>query len=58
MMVFGFGAAVGGLLGGILLESIGGRGMYLVIGVGVLISTTVVTLVARRLPAARREQFG
>jgi MFS family permease len=52
-MVFGFGAAAGGLLGGVLLESIGGRGMYLVFGVGMLVSTAVVTLLARRLPAGK-----
>jgi predicted MFS family arabinose efflux permease len=51
MMVFGFGAAAGGFLGGLLLESIGGRGMYLVFGVALLVSTAVITLVDRRLPA-------
>lgn len=50
-VVFGFGAAAGGLFGGLLLASIGGRGMYLVFGVGMLVSTAVITLVARRLPA-------
>jgi PPP family 3-phenylpropionic acid transporter len=50
-MVFGFGAAAGGLLGGLLLESIGGRGMYLVIGLAMLIGTAIITLMERRLPA-------
>ena len=52
-MVFGFGAAAGGLLGGLLLESIGGRGMYLVIGIAVLVGTAIITLMERRLPAER-----
>ena len=50
-MVFGFGAAAGGLLGGLLLESIGGRGMYLVIGVAMLLGVAIITLMERRLPA-------
>ena len=48
--VFGFGAAAGGFLGGLLLESAGGRGMYLVFGVMVLVSVAIITLVERRLP--------
>ncbi len=52
-MVFGFGAATGGFLGGLLLAGIGGRGMYLVFGLIVLVSTAVITLVERRLPAPR-----
>ena len=50
-MVFGFGAAAGGLLGGLLLERIGGRGMYLVIGVAMLVGVAIITLMERRLPA-------
>jgi len=50
-MVFGFGAAAGGFVGGLLLASIGGRGMYLVFGVTVLVSTAVITRMERRLPA-------
>ena len=52
-MIFGFGAAAGGFLGGLLLSSVGGRGMYLVFGLIVLVSTAVITLVERRLPAQR-----
>jgi PPP family 3-phenylpropionic acid transporter len=50
-MVFGFGTAVGGLLGGPLLVSTGGRGLYLVFGVVVLITVAIVTLLWQRLPA-------
>jgi len=50
-MVFGFGAAAGGFTGGLLLASIGGRGMYLVFGVVVLVSIAIITLIERRLPA-------
>jgi PPP family 3-phenylpropionic acid transporter len=55
-MVFGFGAAAGGFLGGLLLESIGGRGMYLVFGLTVLASTAAITFVERRLPAEHHAQ--
>jgi PPP family 3-phenylpropionic acid transporter len=54
-MVFGFGAAAGGFIGGLLLASIGGRGMYLAFGVVVLVSVAIIALIERRLPA---EQHG
>jgi oligosaccharide:H+ symporter len=50
-MIFGFGAAAGGLLGGILLEAIGGRAMYLVFGVLVLLSLALLAPLERRLAA-------
>ncbi len=43
-MVFGFGAAAGGLLGGFLLEGMGGRGLFLVFGTIVLAGTIVIGL--------------
>jgi PPP family 3-phenylpropionic acid transporter len=49
--VFGLGTAVGGFTGGLLLESVGGRGLYLVFGVALLAIVAIVTLIQRRLPA-------
>jgi MFS family permease len=49
-MVLGFGTAVGGFVGGPLLESVGGRGLYLVFGLAVLATVVIVTLVQRCLP--------
>jgi MFS transporter, PPP family, 3-phenylpropionic acid transporter len=49
-MVFGFGSAVGGFAGGPLLESLGGRGMYNVFGLTVLVIVAVVLLLQRQLP--------
>ena len=34
---FGFGSAVGGFIGGILFESIGGRSMFFVLGTAILV---------------------
>jgi PPP family 3-phenylpropionic acid transporter len=48
-MVFGVGAAVGGFIGGPLLVSIGGRGLFLVYGVIVLVIVGAVALAQRRL---------
>jgi uncharacterized membrane protein YfcA len=50
-MVFGFGMAVGGFVGGPLMESQGGRGLYLVFGVVVLVTVAMVAFVQSRLPA-------
>jgi PPP family 3-phenylpropionic acid transporter len=55
-MIFGFGAAAGGLLGGILLEAVGGRAMYLVFGVLVLLSLALLAPLERRLGAGHAGQ--
>lgn len=52
-MIFGIGAAVGGLLGGMLLEAVGGRAMYLVFGLLVLGSLALLAPLERRLAAVR-----
>jgi PPP family 3-phenylpropionic acid transporter len=43
-MLLGFGGALGGLAGGLMLGSFGGRAMYLLIGIIVLVSVGAVTL--------------
>lgn len=49
-MSFGFGSAVGGFVGGLLLASIGGRGMFFVFGIIILAGLALVELVKRLLP--------
>lgn len=49
-MVFGFGAAAGGFAGGLILEGWGGRIMYLVFGLIVLVSTACIALFRNPLP--------
>jgi MFS transporter, PPP family, 3-phenylpropionic acid transporter len=55
-MSFGFGAAVGGFLAGLLLESIGGRGMYLVFGLIILGGLAAIEVLKRILPAEEAAQ--
>jgi PPP family 3-phenylpropionic acid transporter len=50
MMVFGFGSAVGGFGGGLMLDGIGGQGLFAAFGVVVLVITIIVGLVHKRVP--------
>lgn len=47
-MVGGFGIAVGGLCGGLLLDTIGSRGMYLVFGMTILFTVVMVMVLGKR----------
>jgi len=49
---FGFGSAVGGFIGGVLLESIGGQSMFFVLGVLILVLLALFET-TRRLVSAR-----
>ena len=51
-VVFGVGAAIGGFAGSLLLEALGGRLMFLVAGVFVLLSMGVLLLLERRCSSA------
>jgi PPP family 3-phenylpropionic acid transporter len=48
--VYGFGAAIGGFAGGLLLENLGGRGMYLICGLVTFATIIVVSFFESRLP--------
>jgi MFS family permease len=52
--VFGFGTSVGGFLGGLLLDNLGGRGMYFVVGILVLVVVAIVMLIESRMPVERQ----
>jgi MFS family permease len=49
-MTFGIGSAVAGFVGGLLLESIGGRGMFMVFGIVILAGLVLIEIVKRLLP--------
>jgi MFS family permease len=51
-MSFGFGSAVGGFVGGLLLDSIGSRGMYTVYGIVILAGLVIIESVRKLLPEA------
>jgi MFS family permease len=48
-MTYGFGAAVGGLMGGFLLQSIGGRALFLVYGVVILAGVAAISFIENRI---------
>jgi MFS family permease len=52
--VFGLGMAVGGFVGGLLLENWGGHSLFLIYGIIVLIVVAGVALLQKRLRAAQQ----
>lgn len=51
-MVFGIGASAGNFVGGLLLEAVGGRGLYFIFGMIVLTGLLLYIFLERRLRAA------
>jgi MFS family permease len=49
-MAFGVGSAFSGIVSGLLLESIGGRGMYLVLGIIIFLGLVVAESIRRLFP--------
>ncbi len=50
-MIFGFGAATGGFLGGILLEKLGGQMMYAIFGAMTLVMLVIYVFLEPRIAA-------
>lgn len=55
-MVFGIGPAVAGFIGGPLLTSVGGRGLFLVFGSIVLVTVALAAILQRRLPTTLAQE--
>jgi len=55
-MMFGFGSAVTGFTGGLLLESIGGRGMFLVLGIVIFVGLLIAEGLGRLFPEKKELQ--
>lgn len=51
VMVFGVGSALGGFIGGPILENLGGHSLFLIFGAIIFATFIIVTLIQRRLPA-------
>ena len=49
-MAFGFGSAVSGFVGGVLLENMGGRGMFLIFGIVILAGLGLIEVLNRIFP--------
>jgi len=52
-LTFGFGAAFSGFVGGLLLENIGGQGMFLVFGIVVLLGMVLIEGLKRVFPESK-----
>jgi len=52
-MSFGFGSAIGGFAGGLLLGNIGAHGMFLVFGIVILAGLALVEIINRLIPASK-----
>lgn len=55
-MMFGFSSAVGGFVGGLLLESIGGRGLFLTFGIIILVGLGLIEGFRRLVPEKTIQQ--